>query len=513
MNLDAQGGAALPRDRSLLAYALALLPVVCLLVVADRLAPGSNLSAVLAVFVTAFFLVIAWVWPELALVLVLALVLGALPSLPLPSVPFIGGSLNAEDLGLMGLLLVLLLKRGGRAVEHLAPMRACLFPLGVLLVIALTSAAFTWLSGAAPLREVLREGRGFYCWLILPVLCLAVGEPGALRRLKWLLLGLAVLVAAGALLESMLGMQIMSKGQQTRELWVEQTNTTVPGVYRSTSPGMFLMAGVLMYFAAAVAVRRLRRPLLALLVCGLLLGGILVGFGRALWLSVLLGVLLLALVANPARYLRLLVFLAVVAAVLGGSALALRPDYASAVATRFLSIGHEVEHGTSFNRRRLENAHALEELTRRPLTGVGLGGAYRLPDPVAGGSVEQRYIHNAYVNVATKLGLPGLLATLALTAVLLWRAWGSVRAGVEDPALAYAAFWVVLATAVLTAPTQPNLVSPSGVASLAVAVFLVERLRLQARAARAGAAGPAPARRPGRPARVRPRPAESRAGT
>lgn len=44
----------------------------------------------------------------------------------------------------------------------------------------------------------------------------------------------------------------------------------------------------------------------------------------------------------------------------------------------------------------------------------------------------------------------------------------------RDPALTFTALWTLLTATVITSVTQPNLVSTSGVATVALAIFLME---------------------------------------
>lgn len=45
---------------------------------------------------------------------------------------------------------------------------------------------------------------------------------------------------------------------------------------------------------------------------------------------------------------------------------------------------------------------------------------------------------------------------------------------VRDPALTFTALWVLLTATVITSVTQPNLTSTGGVASVALAILLME---------------------------------------
>jgi O-antigen ligase len=149
------------------------------------------------------------------------------------------------------------------------------------------------------------------------------------------------------------------------------------------------------------------------------------------------------------------------------------------IVERLLSIGTEIQVGESYGRRKTENEYAWEHIVNSPMLGVGLGGEYKPPSAQSiAWPGETRYIHNTYVNVATKMGVPALLALVALVTTMLVRGWTTIRiASSADRPIAVASFWTIMAAAVVTSLTQPNLISPGGAVSLAVAVFLTECVR------------------------------------
>ncbi len=430
-----------------------------------------------AAAVVPLFAFLAWIRPEIAILAILAMLFGVVPGVVLPSIPIGGGRLNAEDFGIPVLLVFMLLKHKGRLIQHLHAARPFLMAIGVFIGVALVSAFMALLYKTAPVKDVLNELRPYTTWLLLPLLCLAITDGKALRRFLVGVLVLAVVLAVGVTVQSFTGVKIFDKGQEVRALYT--LGSANAEVMRSTTPGMFLMAGVLVYFFAAFAKGQSRRPVLLAVFSLVLVMGLVVGFGRGLWMSVMLGTVALFFFSNRGRYVTLVLMLMITGSVGLGALYVAKPGYVEAATSRFLSVGEELESGTSFGRRKEENYYAWRSVTESPLTGVGLGGRYK-PDnaETVYWEAQARYVHNSYVNVLVKTGFPGLFVAVITVLVMLVRTFGNLRSPSADPAISYAAFWLVATTTVLTSMTQPNFVAANGVASICIALFLSERLRL-----------------------------------
>lgn len=415
--------------------------------------------------------------PELGVVVLLAAIFGAIPPVLLPNIPLAGGSLRPEDLGIASFLLLLLIKRFGTLRQRLAFLAPYLIPLCFLGVFVIVSAAYSYSYKRIPVRDIFNEVRPYYYWLVLIVIPLAVDGQLKLKRFMWYLLGLAIVLAAGMILQSFAGVQIFQRGS-LRDVYT--LDESARGVIRSTTPGMFLMAGGLIFMIASFVTGQKASVTFRILAGVVLALGVLVGFGRGLWMSVILGVMVLALIARFDRYLIFAMISLVVSAAVLVAVGYLKPDYLRAAADRALSVAPELEYGTSFGRRNIENSYALESVLANPFVGAGLGAAYKPPTSESRGwDGETRYIHNSYVNVTTKLGIPGLLAMLWLVGLILRRAWIAVGSSTANKALAFSIFWTLLTLTVFTSITQPNIISTGGVATLCAAIFLLEHYRWQ----------------------------------
>lgn len=417
-------------------------------------------------------LILAFIYPEFAVAALLAAAFGAFPNFVLPNIPVAGGSVRPEDLGIAVFLLILLMRHAGTLGTRLRILRPYIAPLSVLLVLALVSTTYSFFIGKIPAKDILNEVRAYYVWLIFPLFPLAIDSADRMRRFSRLLVALALFLAAGGIFQATTGIHLFQRDQLMSLTTVDET---FGGIARSASPGLVFMAGVFIYICAAYTMRPKPRVAGSVLVGMILLGGIVVSFTRSLWVSVLVGVILLAFFARQSRY------MIMVGTMLMGGFAALsvltvaNPTYVEAITSRLLTINDEIKEGTSFGRRKIELDYAIPKVIENPLIGVGMGGKYKPHTLDAfGWEGETRYVHNMYAAVATKMGVPGLLALLWLVGVILWRSWRMVRRREGDPPVVFACWWVLLTSTIFTTATQPVLASSFGIATAALAIFMME---------------------------------------
>ena len=428
---------------------------------------------VVPVVLIAFSFVFAFVYPEFAVTGLLAALFGVFPKFILPNLPVAGGSLRPEDVGIGLFLLILLLRHIGTIGTRLSFLKPYIAPIGAILVIAAVSVMYSFLVGRVPLKNILNEARSYYVWLMLPLLPLAVDSSERMRRFKGLLLALALILAIGGMIQAATGVHIFQRDQLMSLTTVDETYS---GIARSASPGGVFMAGVFIYICAAFTMGTSASAWSTFLIGSILLGGIVVGFTRSLWVSVIIGLLLLAIYSRHSRYVTLISTLLIAGFLAFGGVAVSNPTYIEAVADRILTLNEEIKSGTSFGRRKIELGYAMPKLLSNPMMGVGMGAEYKPHTLDAfGWEGETRYIHNLYAAAATKMGFPGLFALLWLVGVMLWRSWRMVSSRKGDTAMVFACWWILLTSTLFTTATQPVLASTYGVATVALALFLMER--------------------------------------
>jgi hypothetical protein len=83
-------------------------------------------------------------------------------------------------------------------------------------------------------------------------------------------------------------------------------------------------------------------------------------------------------------------------------------------------------------RRRLEYILLLPEVAERPIIGAGLGSTYKISGDAVlegpkGETIDNHYVHDLYLQIAFRLGIPALLSFLAGLGAYLWRAVSDLR--------------------------------------------------------------------------------------
>jgi O-antigen ligase len=143
---------------------------------------------------------------------------------------------------------------------------------------------------------------------------------------------------------------------------------------------------------------------------------ILFAYRRAQWIGMIFSLSLLYLgAAKPVRR-RLAIVL--MASLCTGSALAvatgLSQDKLTRIASRLSSVFDRNQHSNVYHR--LESQVTLRDLSKSPLLGMGMGGCHsRLPGYNID-VVPTNVVHNTFLYIWMKTGLPGLL-------FFLWAAW------------------------------------------------------------------------------------------
>lgn len=177
------------------------------------------------------------------------------------------------------------------------------------------------------------------------------------------------------------------------------------------------------------------------------LGGEFVSFQRTTWVATIVALALAVLIVRAGRRRKLVGWMSTL--LIGGLLLVLAVNTlsarrvespVSATVARFHSI-LAYRNDVSAGRRINEWNEASKVIEANPLGGIGLGGTITFIDPEYspesnsyGFSTTQNYIHNSYIWLALKLGIPGLVTFLLLVAVVARNAGRAYRAR-ADPRL------------------------------------------------------------------------------
>jgi O-antigen ligase len=432
--------------------------------------------------------VVGYVWPFLGLLGVVVLCSGLVPSSLLPQVPLGPGKILGTDIALAMLLALALFKGGQRAVLALRLARPFLLPVAMLLLAIPLCSAIGYLLYGTTLKEVMGEARVQIYWAICLLPVILIYDMRGLHRVVWgvVLIGLALSVVV--VLQFALGIQLLENAR------VEDLRTLgqrYGDITRSTAGGaIYLVVFALFYLVARLLTKTLP-ALLVLPLVAVLAAGVIVSFGRGIWLATGFGMLAIAwhlggLVA--VRRLAVVMLLGLVVAL--GALTAFKPRMIDAAAERFTSTFAEGANKSSLGDRLEENSYAVRKILTSPLIGIGFGTAYKPRlDPYVDWS-KVRYIHNSYLGLWLKLGLLGLAAALLLVRVVFQRGWRMLRSGALD-ARSRAVATACLAgffVPVLTGVTQPEWLAVTGITFFALMAGLLATLEQRLAEAPAGAA-------------------------
>lgn len=411
-------------------------------------------------------------FPEFAVLAALVLLSGLVPAGVTPRLPLGPGSIKAHELAIFLLFAFAFVRALGAA--PIGPCWRWLRPVLAMLALGALAAVTGWMLSGAPVKDVLSDARNFAGWLLVFVV---VGLVRSERQLGRLLDGSVVVgaaVALAVLVQFATGRPVLHEARVEQLVTLEQTSAEVT---RSLAGGgVYLMTFALLLLLARLLVRRASwwwaLPAIALLSAGLV-----VTFGRGLWVATFVSALGMAWALRRWQGMLAVVLAVAVSTALGLALLStVKPRVLEAAWERVTSVGQEsLARDTTLGWRAEETSHALRRIAEHPLLGIGFGVPYK-PVVKLNGLVgtEQdeflaRYIHNGYLGLWLKLGPLGL-------AVALWLSWAVFRRGaqmlrrLEDPgrrALA-AALVAGFAVPVLTSVTQPEWLWQAGIGFFAL---------------------------------------------
>jgi O-antigen ligase len=415
--------------------------------------------------------------PELGLIALLAFVCGLVHPALQPHIPIFGGALAAADVTLAMLAVYaawMLASQNGTSPSASAPVIGArwlatalgLFAASFVIAIPLS----LWYRDLNP-TTVLGEARDLAYLAVLPIALVILRQPARQRRFVVGVVVLGCLFSVGQILQGVFNIQVF--GVASRLVVLETLGREEYGTTRSLTLGTGVITFALLLTLGAYMLGVIRKPLF-LAVSGLLLVGIALTFGRTTYATVAVS-LFLAVVWLDSKKLPQLVGLFVLFVALGSATVGLlKPQSLAAAYYRITSVGTEVASGYSAQGRIWEFEAMLPQIQQHPWTGLGLGADYIKRRGASADSGLDRYVHNAYLYMAGKLGLPALLFFLATVAAIL--AIGRRCAKSDAPASSRvigAAGAAMMVCFLLASVTEPHFMSDYSLVVIAVVGALV----------------------------------------
>ncbi|MFH1986427.1 MAG: O-antigen ligase family protein [Pseudomonadota bacterium] len=436
-------------------------------------------AAVLPWWIVAMVLVLpmlgvtALAWPYLGLLGLVVLVSGMVPSSFLPQIGVGAGKLLGSDMALGVVLGLICLKMASSNEVRLKQVQVYLKPIALFILCIPLGVAVGYLLYRTEVREVLNEARIHIYWLFFFAPLYLATCLRDINRVAWGLVAIGISLAIMVILQFALGIQLLENAR------VENLRTlggTYSDVTRSTAGGAIYFIIFAVYFVAARMLSRTLHPLIAIPLIAILAAGIVATFGRGIWLATAIGLCFIAWHLGGLRSLQKIIILMIVGAVLGLASLAaIKPAVIDAAVDRFTSTFAEGDHRSSLGERFEENEFAIKKIVSSPLFGIGFGTAYKPRLDINLDWNQVRYIHNGYLGLWLKLGLPGLIAAGWLVVVVFRRGRALIKYRELDPksrALVTASVFAFLVP-VMTSITQPEWLTMLGVSFFALVVGLI----------------------------------------
>ena len=332
-----------------------------------------------------------------------------------------GGNLKVTDLLLVVTVGSWLAARTVNPVRYPLPsLPTTLLLLGFLLL-ALVSLATADAMGT-PRKLSLLELRPLLSYLLVFPLVSAARSWAQLR------LGIAMLLGAAALSA---GISIVQYA-----LGVGSDATFTGGALRVDSATfLFPMIAAVWALALLAHAPTRRARWVTLCLAAVSITGLFFTFSRGAWLALIAGGLMVLVLLRPRRRVRALGWLVPLGVIAAASVVAFNSMSTRQVANplsagldRLTSVG-EYRNDVSSRYRVGEWETAVDEITRHPLTGIGLGTSITFTNPMFssssnsyGYSFSTFYIHNSYLWFALKIGVVGAFVFFALIVRVAWMA-------------------------------------------------------------------------------------------
>lgn len=425
---------------------------------------------IIALVFLPILVIVTWNYPAFALLVLIAVLYGIIPGYLVPNIPIGNGKLQANDLALGCLFTIVLLRSTDKWTLIIEKMRPLSPPLLLLVFLFTLSLIFSLGYFHNPPKHILAEVRNFLYWLLIPIIIGMISKDQI--NYKFIINGLIFLgyvISIFLIFQHLTGIDVLGSGRVEQLVTLNKTSDVI----RTTSPGIYLVIFSIYINVARWLVKK-STGIFTALICIPLIIGLLVTFGRGVWIATAICILLLAATISRTAFAKLILAGALGLPLLFGGLLVAKPESGQAILDRFFSVTQEVQTGSSAEWRYLENNYAIEHLKSSPLVGVGIGGfAHPKFHPMMDDDLL-RYVHNGYLYLAVKIGVFGLLVPL----LIIWRVLSWLKENENDAPNVYTSYTRKSLIAVFLVPcitsfTQPEWMVYTGVGFLALVLGLI----------------------------------------
>jgi O-antigen ligase len=411
--------------------------------------------------------------PEIAIVFLLFLVYGLLPASFTPQISLGPGGVKLHELAILLLTAIAFIKNP--SFDHLKKYSLWTNPVYLFLFLTVSAFIIGMLVYGTAAKDVLQEARAQMSWLLVFVTIYLIHTATRINRITWGLVILGLALAIAVLAQFVTGQSFI---QNARVEGLNTLNTTYSDMNRSTAGGGIYMILFPIFYIIARLLTKSISIYLSILILTILTAGVIVTFGRGIWITtIIVGLFLSKSLSGWGGVVKYTISLVIGASAALMLLAAYKPEIIAVTYERILSTTQEGSKNSSLGWRLEETEFAIKTLIKSPVFGIGYGTPYKPYFRL--GTLESsemlvRYIHNGYLGLWMKLGIFGPIAAIWLIITIIKRGSLLIKKA-SDPKIKSlaAALTAGFMVPTLTGFTQPEWLAPTGVTFFAIMLGLL----------------------------------------
>jgi len=367
------------------------------------------------------YLIVAWSWPEIALLSILLFTSTVFNIYTFPSIPIGIGHLVISDILLFALIGIILLRGMVKSSSYFIHTSLDM-PLLAFYGTAILATAIGIFNSRVTFNQSLGEVRIVSLYLTFFIVTNLVRNEKQVRRLLNGIFLLAFFVALMMIVQYLLGNSIIII-KTARVETLETAGVIESGVTRILPPGQSLV--VVVFISQVVLLIFDRTPssyLSRFFLAGATGLAVLLTFTRGYWVAVILALFfvgLLVSIRDKVKYVKIVFWTVLIGAFILTPFLDVKGSQVGklidgAMVRMSTMFNPDITKEESLTYRYIENEYVFPQIVSHPFFGLGLGANYRPRDPRLDFSKSLAssltwYIHNGYYWVMVKIGLIGFL--------------------------------------------------------------------------------------------------------
>ena len=386
---------------------------------------------VTAVILGIVYLTLIIIWPELALLILLAVDATIFDSDILPSLSIGVGHLQITDILIfvpLAIILVRAIIENGFRFIH-SPLD---IPLLSFYVTAILTTVLAIYQASVTFDQSLYEVRTINYILTFFIVTNSIRNSKSLRRLIDGFFLMAVIVSVAMIIQYALGnLAILLPG---RVETLDTAGMVSPGITRILPPGQSIVLVALIGIIGLLIFDNNRAKALSRYIQLFIIGtAVLLTFNRSFWVALIVAVLYIIIFSSLREKFRILkvgLWVFLIGSILFSPFLIFMASQTENLVDSSINristlFNPETVNESSLQWRWIENEYAYQQILEHPIMGLGLGADYRKWDKRIDYTLEQwdqfRYIHNAHLWLMLKTGILGYVLFFLTISMFLWR--------------------------------------------------------------------------------------------